>query len=144
MNLAKWDDGYIFHADPRREDPLYYYLRDGAWGSAIGIEVDPLYEEHTASHVTIRVWPQHLPREAGLETREWRDMYPRVVSVLLRRFPKWSSVTLQSSRLRELAELGLLAAAFTQAGFSQSISASNEQTWTRTCQPSRPWWRFWL
>jgi hypothetical protein len=28
--------------------------------SSIGIEVAPLYEEHTASQFTIRVWPDHL------------------------------------------------------------------------------------
>lgn len=131
MKLAKWDDGYVFDADPRREDPLYYYMQDGGWGSAIGIEVAPLYEEHTASRVTIRVWPDHLPREAGLDAAERRDMYPRVVSVLLRRFPKWSSVTLQSSHIPELAEHGLVSAAFTKAGFSHSMSTTNEETWTR-------------
>jgi len=131
MKLAKWDDGYLFDADPRREDPLYYYMREGGWGSAIGIEVAPLYHEHSASRVTIRVWPEHLPREAGLDAAERRDMYPRVVSTLLGRFPKWSSVTLQSAYIPELGAHGLVSAAFTEAGFSRSMSTTNEETWTR-------------
>ncbi|WP_395742729.1 hypothetical protein [Prosthecobacter sp.] len=131
MQLAKWDDGYVFDADPRREDPLYYYMRDGGWGSAIGIEVAPLYEEHTASRVTIRVWPEHLPREAGLEAAVKRDMYSRVLSVLLRRYPKWSSVTLQSNHIPELAEHGLISSAFMEAGFSRSMFTTHEETWTK-------------
>jgi len=131
MKLAKWEDGYVFEADPRGEDPLYYYMLDGGWGSAIGIEVEPLYEEHAASRVTIRVWPEHLPRWADLDAAQRRNVYPRVVSVLLRRFPKWSSVTLQSAHIPELTERGLVSAAFTEAGFSHSVSTSNEETWTR-------------
>ena len=133
----------MFNADPRREDPLYYYLREKGWGSAIGFEVAPLREEETASEVTIRVWPEHLAREADMDAAERLAMYPRVVSAFLSRFPNWSSVTLQSSRLPEFAELGLLGAAFARAGFSPSSSASNEATWTRTSQPLRPWWRPW-
>lgn len=143
MTIAQWDDGYLLNTDPRREDPLYYYLREGGWGSAIGFEVEPLYGEHTASRVTIRVWPHHGPREAGLPADEWRDLYPRVISVLLGRFPEWSQVTLQSSRLSELAELGLVAKAFQRAGFSQTNHTGTEETWTRTSQPSRRWWKFW-
>ena len=132
MKLAKWDDGYVFDADPRREDPLYYYMREGGWGSALGIEVDPLYEEHTASCVSIRVWPEHLPREAGMDSSEIHQMYPRVISVLLARFPKWSRVTLQSSHLPALIERSSLSAAFTAAGFSHIMRTTpNEQTWTK-------------
>jgi hypothetical protein len=132
MKLAKWDDGYILDADPRREDPLYYYMKEGGWGSALGIEVDPLYEEFTASSVSIRVRPEHLPREAGMSAKERFEMYPRVVSVLLARFPKWSQVTLQSSHLPELLEQNSLPAVFTAAGFSPSMTlAPNENTWTK-------------
>ena len=131
MKLAKWDDGYVLDADPRREDPLYYYMRDGGWGCAIGIEVSPLYEEHTALTVTIRIWPEHLPREAGMDAAERLEMYPRVVSVLLRRFPQWSSVTLQTTRISELRDSGRVSVAFEEAGFARIASAANEETWTR-------------
>jgi hypothetical protein len=132
MKLAKWDDGYVFDADPRREDPLYYYLQEGGWGSALGFEVDPLYEEHTATSVSIRVWSEHLPREAGMDAAERREMYHRVIPILLRRFPKWSRVTLQSSYLPEIMEQDSLPAAFTAAGFSRTMSITpNEQTWTK-------------
>ena len=132
MKLAKWDDGYVFDADSRREDPLYYYMRAGAWGSALGIEVDPLYEEDTATSVSIRVWPEHRPREAGMDATERQQMYHRVISILLARFPKWSRITLQSSYLPELMEHGSLSAAFTAAGFSNTMNtAPNERTWTK-------------
>jgi len=131
MKLAKWNDGYILDADPRREDPLYYYLLEGGWGAAIGIEVAPLYEEHEATQVVIRIWPAHLPREASLSAVDRCTMYPRVLSILLRRFPKWSSVTLQSDYIPELTELGLVAAAFTEAGFTRGAATTNEETWTK-------------
>ena len=132
MKLAKWDDGYVLDADPRREDPLYYYMREGGWGSALAIEIDPLYEEHSVTTVSIRVWPEHLPREAGLNTEERLQMYPRVISTLLARFPKWSQVTLQSPRLPELLEHSSLSAVFTAAGFSPSMSsAPDENTWAK-------------
>ncbi len=132
MKLAKWDDGYVLDADPRREDPLYYYMREGGWGSALGIEVDPLYKEHDAISVSIRVWPEHLPREAGLSCEEQLQMYPRVISTLLNRFPKWSRVTLQTYRLSELLEHSSLPTVFTAAGFSSSMStAPDENTWTK-------------
>ena len=131
MKLAEWNDGYIFDADPRREDPLYYYLRDGAWHSAIGIEVEPLYEEHKAARVTIRVWPDHLPREAGLEAIARRDMYPRVISALLSRFRGWSAVTFESPRILEIRGDGLVSAEFKKAGFSCSVSTTDSETWTK-------------
>lgn len=58
MKLATWKDGFVFDTDPRREDPLYYYLLDGAWGSdsVVGFEIDPRYNEHKATSVCIRVF----------------------------------------------------------------------------------------
>ena len=131
MKLAKWDDGYVLDSDPRREDPLYYYMREGTWGSAIGIEVSPLYEEQAASKVTIRVWPEHLLREASLNTAERCEMYPRIVSVLLRQFPKWSTVTLQALHISELVKDGQILSMFTKMGFSLTSSTTDEETWTR-------------
>jgi predicted component of type VI protein secretion system len=133
MKLAKWNDGYVLDTDPRREDPLYYYMQEGGWGSALGIEVAPLYEEHKAAAVCIRVWPDHLPREAVMSTSERHQMYPRVISVLLGRFPHWSRVTMQSSHLAEIVERTPLSATFMAAGFAQiPNTAPDETTWTRT------------
>lgn len=58
-------------------------------------------------------------------------MYHRVVSVLLRRFPRWSQVTLQSSYLPEIMEQGSVLEAFAVAGFSRSINTPDEETWTK-------------
>ena len=133
MKLEKWEDGFVLDADPRREDPLYYYMRDGAWGSGIGVRVDPLYEEHKAANVTLSIFSEHLAREAGMDAAERLKMYHRIVSVLLGRFPKWSRVTLQSSYLPEIMVQDLVSAAFTSAGFLQSASTTpNEQTWTKS------------
>jgi hypothetical protein len=131
LKHAKWDDGYVLYTDPRREDPLYYYMRERGWGSAVGFEVAPLYEEHAAIRVSIRVWSGHLQREADMNTAVRRDMYHRVVSSLLQRFPNWSNVTLQSIYLPEITEQGLVSSAFTEAGFSRSMSTTNQETWTK-------------
>ena len=131
MKLAKWDDGYVLETDPRREDPLYYYMREGGWGSAVGIEVSPLYDEHAKTKVTIRVWLSHLPREAGMISAERCEMFRRVVSVLLLRFPRWSHVTLQTTYMAELVGRGEVAVIFKEAGFSCFTSTAGEETWMK-------------
>jgi len=133
MKLAKWDDGFVLDADPRREDPLYYYLRHGNWGAAIGIQVDPQYEEDKATSVSIQIFSDHLSREAGMDATDRCEMYNRAILVLLKRFPKWSSVTLRSPHLQWILEAGSVATIFSTEGFSCSISGGkpDEQTWTK-------------
>ena len=60
-SIKEWPDGYLLSMDPRREDPLFYYMKRDDWEHAIGLEVLPLYEERAAVEVTISVW-------AGTET----------------------------------------------------------------------------
>ncbi len=136
MKLAKWDDGYIFDMDPRREDPLYYYLKDKGWGSsAIGIEVEPMCEEHKVTTVSIKIWRDHLSREAEMNITERCKMYSRIIPVLLARFPNWLQVTLQSSFLPEIMEHSSLSEAFTEAGFLYISSPKSEMNiWTKSKQ----------
>ena len=132
MKLAEWEDGFVLNADPRRADPLYYYMRDEVWDSAIGLEVEPRYEEQTATEVTLSVFSEHLAREKGMAAPERRKMYGRVISVLLRCFPKWSRVTLRSDYLPEILEEGSVQAAFKAAGFAPGeIISRREQSWTK-------------
>ena len=132
MKLVKWDDGYVLEQDPRREDPLYYYMRPNDWDTAIGWEVEPLYHEHSARKVSIRIYEKHLPQEAGLDPQERQQMYQRMIPVLLKRHRKWQHVTLHTSHLSEVLHDSALAAAFTAAGFIPGTSATlQEHTWTK-------------
>ena len=133
MKLAKWSDGYVLDTDPRREDPLYYYMQEGAWGSTIGFEVDPPYEEHKAIHVCIRVFldPAHKFREAEMDKTKRQEMYCRVISELLGRFGRWLRVKLQSSYLSDIMLDGSLATIFKAAGFSPAENTQDEITWTK-------------
>jgi hypothetical protein len=132
MKLAEWNDGYVLETDSRREDPIYYYMRDGVWGSGVGLEVDPLYEEHRATEVCIRVFREHQAREAGMQPAQRKEMYRRVISFLVARFPNWSRVTLHSTYLPELMEGGLLSAMFATLEFvCPTEVGTNEITCTK-------------
>src|SRR5262245_39846378 len=112
MKRAKWNDGYVLDTDPRREDPLYYYMRGSDWGSALGLRVEPAYQEHKATKVCICVFREHEAREAGMQPTERKEMYSRIIPVLVTRFPKWSQITLRSAYLSDLMEGGYLSAVF--------------------------------
>lgn len=132
MQIAKWDDGFVLDTDPRRQDPLYYYLREGSKDSVLGVRVDPLYEEHEATDVSIRISPEHQQREAGMEPAARREMYRRIISVLLKSFPRWKRVTLHSPHLRDVLEHGSISPLFVGAGFSRAHGdAPNERTWAK-------------
>jgi len=131
MKVAKWDDGYVLETDSRREHPLFYYmLRDG-WKDAVGFRVDPMYQEQEAIEVSISVFPDHRDREDCLSPAEREEMYCRVVSALLARFPKWSPVGLRSTHFSQLSGTPL-AEAFETAGFVRTNGkGSDEFRWRR-------------
>jgi hypothetical protein len=113
MKIAKWSDGYVLDIDPRREDPLFYYVKDGAWGTAIGFAADTLYEEHRAREVVLQVWEKHAAREASLEEEERKLMYVRAIPALTAHFKNWQRLTIRGAKLAairpELTQaLGLL------------------------------------
>lgn len=99
MKIAKWSDGYVVDIDPRREDPLFYYVKDGAWGTAIGFEADALYEEHRAREVALQVWQKHTALEASLEEEERKLMYVRAIPALAAHFRNWQRVTVRGGKL---------------------------------------------
>jgi hypothetical protein len=132
MKLAEWSDGFVLNTDPRRDDPLYYYMPRDPWGSAIGIEVSPLYEEHNTREVSVQVWPSHVGRVTGMSAADRLQMYCRTVSTLLARFPQWTVVTLNASDLGDLIEHPSLAEVFAVAGFSQHpLLDSNQRRWAK-------------
>jgi hypothetical protein len=136
MKLTNWNDGYVLETDPRREDPLYYYMRDGVWGSGVGLEVDPLYKEHKATEVCIRVFQEHQAREAAMVPAERKEMYHRIIPVLVARFPNWSQVTLHTHYLPDLMEGGSLSEMFAALGFvCPTEVGTNEIICTRTMNP---------
>jgi hypothetical protein len=102
MKIAKWSDGYVVDIDPRREDPLFYYVKDGAWGTAIGFAADALYEEHRAREVALQVWGKHAAHEACLEGEERKLMYVRVVPALAAHFRNWQRLTIRGTKLADI------------------------------------------
>ena len=37
--IKEWPEGYLLSMDPRREDPLFYYMRGDDWERAIGLDI---------------------------------------------------------------------------------------------------------
>ena len=139
MKVASWNDGYVLETDPRREDPLYYYMRDGVWGSGVGLEVDPLYKEQKVTEVCIRVFREHQAREAAMQPAERKEMYHRIIPVLVARFPKVSQVTLHTHYLAELMEGGSLSAMFVSLGFGCPTEVgTNEIIYTKVVNSGSP------
>ena len=131
MKKARWSDGYVVNADPRREDPLYYYMQGDAWNSAIGFETEPLYHEHEGTDVTIGVFGDHRVRESALSPAAREEMYCRVLSVLLARFPKWLRVKVRSAYLPDLLGSPALGAVFEAEGFAPSGVGEGACEWRR-------------
>lgn len=92
MKIGKWDDGYSLDADPRREDPLYYYLKDKDWSGALGIAVDPMCHEHEVAEVRISIFGNHSGRYAGMTSEEQGTMLTRIIDSLLKRHRNWVTV----------------------------------------------------
>lgn len=88
MNIA-FADGSQLNQDPRREDPLFYYVRAADWSDAIGFLVLPEYAEHAARSVTLQVYPPHASRVNEMSTVELDLMAMRVVASLSAHFRQW-------------------------------------------------------
>jgi hypothetical protein len=122
MKIAKWSDGYVLNIDPRREDPLFYYVKDGAWGTAIGFEADALYEEHRAQEVALQVWEKHAAREACLDEEGRKLMYVRAIPALAAHFKNWQRVTVRGAKLATI--IPELSQAFALLKFRVASAAS--------------------
>jgi len=131
-SIKEWPDGYLLGMDPRREDPLFYYMKGDDWEHAIGLEVLPLYEERTALEVTISVWAGHRDRETSLEAREREQMYDRSLPALAAYHDRWREIRLVAENIAAITESGVLANEMQQLGFSPTRSSTpNSVTWTR-------------
>ena len=131
MTLAKWDDGYVVYRDPRREDPLFYYLLKDDWANAVGIKVEPDYNERQAKNITIYL---HLlrPLVANLEQR--RVVYNRALPEILKFYPNSESITLRDEYLPEMMSDAEFRNLFVKVGFApeQETTNRNELVWRRS------------
>lgn len=131
-SIKEWPDGYLLSMDPRREDPLFYYMKRDDWEHAIGLEVLPLYEERAAVEVTISVWVGHRDREAALAARDRELMHVRSLSALAAYHDRWAEIRLVAENMAEIMESGALANELKRLGFSQTPSVTPDSiTWTR-------------
>jgi hypothetical protein len=130
--IQEWPDGYLLSMDPRREDPLFYYMRGDDWEHAIGLEVLPLYEERTAPRVSISVWAGHRDREDALDARKREQMYVRSLSALAGYHGRWHEIRLVTEDIAAILESGALTNELKRLGFSLTPSSTpNSVTWTR-------------
>ena len=130
--IKEWPEGYLLSMDPRREDPLFYYMRGDDWERAIGLELLPLYEERTAPRVSISVWAGHRDRETALAARDREQMYVRSLSALVTYHERWSEIRLVAENIDEIMKAGTLANELKRLGFSLTPSSTpNSVTWTR-------------
>jgi hypothetical protein len=131
MIVAQWDDGYVLDTDPRREDPLYYYLPRDNWNDSVGIDVEPPYDEAQAKAATIAIFAAHRSRPvvATLEAR--KPILLRVLPVLIKRFPNCGRFTVRDEFLA--AMLPEMNDVFKQANFmpDQAKPDAKEQVWRR-------------
>jgi len=142
MKAGGWNDGYSLDRDPRGEDPLYYYLKDSDWDSAIGFEIDPPYGERQAASVTIRVFSRHRAREASMESGTRKVMYQRVIPCLVARHRRWQYVTLESGYFDEVTAGGDLARALCDLGFCDGNGGpARGPIWRRTVSALMARWR---
>jgi len=104
MKIASWNDGSVIEIDPRREDPLLYYLKDREWASSVGFEALPLYEEHRSVDVTLGIWRDHIYREAALDDDSRQQMYLRVIPALATFFKNWKRITVRLPKTPDITE----------------------------------------
>ncbi|MCL7961162.1 MAG: hypothetical protein M8861_13295 [marine benthic group bacterium] len=130
--IKEWPDGYLLSMDSRREDPLFYYMKEDDWEHAIGLEVLPLYEERTALRVSISVWEGHRDREAALTARDREQMYVRSLSALAAYHDRWGEIRLVAEDIAAVLESGAMANELKRLGFSMTPSSIPDSvTWTR-------------
>jgi hypothetical protein len=133
--IESWPDGWILNMDPRREDPLFYYLHGDDWSHAIGIQVLPLYQERTAPRVAISVFSKHRDREMSLDTAERERMYERALPALAARHESWSEIRLTATDLPAILKSGSVARELERLGFRKAASPDPEPdsvTWSRS------------
>ena len=94
--LQRWEDGAALETDPRREDPLYYYVMSGDWASAFGFRVDPVGQESRTEAVSVSVTGAHRARFAALPGNDSAKILARVVQALAARFDRWTEIVLDA------------------------------------------------
>ncbi len=87
----RFPDGDSIEQDPRGEDPLVYYVPGGDWARAVGLEIEPLYEERRAQSVTSRIWKDHLSRLEAMDDASLTRIIDRLAEVLSREYPGWKT-----------------------------------------------------
>ncbi len=129
-------DGDLIQRDSRGEDPLVYYLPGGDWNRAIGWEIEPLYEDHLATAVTSRVWPDHETRLAALDPAALLECISRTVAVLSRWNPGWTKWEARwpSFVLERVGPLPL-GDAFHRAGWTLTEDVPGGSAWQRQHEP---------
>jgi hypothetical protein len=90
-----FSDGDSIRQDPRREDPLIYYLPAGEWSRAIGMKILPSYEEHEAKSVIIRFWEDHLASLQLMSDSELVLIIQRYAHTLSKWFSRWKDLTIE-------------------------------------------------
>lgn len=131
MVLGNWSDGYRLVTDPRREDPLYYYLKADEWPNAIGLEVVPPYEPMQPRDAYISVFREHQARERQLSDADRGRIYERCIPAIARRLRKCKALTVVADKLGHNLAAGPLAGHLANQGFALQDQNEHSATWIR-------------
>ncbi|HSM50353.1 MAG TPA: hypothetical protein VLA75_03025 [Thermoanaerobaculia bacterium] len=124
--IAEFGGGWVLDTDPRREDPLYYCLKDGDWSGAIAFEVLPLWEEERSTEVTVQVCHEHRGRESSLDFGERERLYSHVLIALCTRFRKWSRICVRGAGVEAAVCDSGLARAMGSLGFRRDADGGDD------------------
>lgn len=91
---TRFPDGDEIAIDPRDADPVIYYLPQGDWQRALGIELDPPYDAEQRRAVTVRLWGPHTDRFGALENPVLQETLERIVRFLSGHYSRWRRLTL--------------------------------------------------
>ncbi len=127
-----FSDGDCIYQDPRREDPLIYYLPAGDWKRAVGLEILPLYEEHEAESVILHFYEGHTARLQLMSDSDLLLIIQRYAHTVSKYFIHWKNLTTEfpgwfAARIGENA----LLQPFLDAGWQLQSKDAESIQWKR-------------
>ena|SRR6187455_2214376 len=127
---ATFDDGDVIDQHPTKEDPVIYYVPSGEWARAIGMLVNPLYEEGRAAKVASSLLA--TSNLSAADDATLRRLVARLVQVLSKQNPAWSTWTAEwPAQVIERVGEGAIRKTFEESGWRQQGANNGVIEWTR-------------
>lgn len=126
----KFPDGLIYQ-DPRREDMLFYYVPQGDWKRAIGMQLD--YDPRAAHPATFRFWKESFTRLQSMNDADLALMIQRYAQTISKEGGggrKAFTIELPDWFIARVGESGILQA-FVDAGWRLQSKEMNSFHWVQ-------------